>query len=103
MHEKRAHWRLRSCVPFHLRCTASLLQMNIQLLYEAALCCWELSFYRPAADVLCGSTNVVGALVDVVRLAQVRTRLLAVCRRGSVRHVTGAGAAVCAGGVMNVL
>lgn len=47
-------------------------QLNIQLLYEAALCCWELSFYRPAADVLCGSTNVVGALVDMVRLAQVR-------------------------------
>ncbi|PSC76439.1 V-type proton ATPase subunit H-like [Micractinium conductrix] len=56
-------------------------QMNIQLLYEAALCCWELSFYRPAADVLCGSTNVVGALVDVVRLAQkeklVRVALMA--------------------------
>lgn len=47
-------------------------QLNIQLLYEATLCCWELSFYRPAADVLCGSTNVVGALVDIVRLAQVR-------------------------------
>jgi V-type H+-transporting ATPase subunit H len=46
-------------------------QLNIQLLYEAALCCWELSFHRPAADVLCGSTNVVGALVDMVRLAQV--------------------------------
>lgn len=42
-----------------------------QLLYEATLCCWELSFHRPAADVLCGSTNVVGALVDMVRLAQV--------------------------------
>lgn len=47
-------------------------QLNIQLLYEASLCCWELSFHRPAADVLCGSTNVVGALVDMVRLAQVR-------------------------------
>lgn len=47
-------------------------QLNIQLLYEATLCCWELSFYRPAADVLCGSTNVVGGLVDMVRLAQVR-------------------------------
>ena len=46
-------------------------QLNIQLLYEATLCCWELSFYRPAADVLCGSTNVVGALVDIVRQAQV--------------------------------
>ena len=47
-------------------------QLNIQLLYEATLCCWELSFHGPAADVLCGSTNVVGALVDMVRLAQVR-------------------------------
>lgn len=56
-------------------------QLNIQLLYEASLCCWELSFYRPAADVLCGSTNVVGALVDIVRLAQkeklVRVALMA--------------------------
>lgn len=56
-------------------------QLNIQLLYEATLCCWELSFYRPAADVLCGSTNVVGALVDMVRLAQkeklVRVALMA--------------------------
>ncbi|EFN53238.1 hypothetical protein CHLNCDRAFT_32265 [Chlorella variabilis] len=56
-------------------------QLNIQLLYEATLCCWELSFYRPAADVLCGSTNVVGALVDIVRQAQkeklVRVALMA--------------------------
>jgi hypothetical protein len=44
-------------------------QLNIQLLYEATLCCWELSFHRPAADVLCGSTNVVGALADIVQLA----------------------------------
>ena len=43
--------------------------------YEATLCCWELSFYRPAADVLCGSTNVVGALVDMVRLAQVSSSI----------------------------
>lgn len=56
-------------------------QLNIQLLYEATLCCWELSFHGPAADVLCGSTNVVGALVDMVRLAQkeklVRVALMA--------------------------
>jgi V-type H+-transporting ATPase subunit H len=50
-------------------------QLNIQLLYEATLCCWELSFHKPAADVLCGSTNVVGALVDMVRTAQVSLRL----------------------------
>lgn len=53
-------------------------QMSIQLLYEAALCVWQLSFYKPAAEALSG---VVGGLVDMVRLAQkeklVRVALLA--------------------------
>jgi len=67
-----------SCQP-----TGHPVSSPLQLLYEATLCCWELSFYRPAADMLCGSTNVVGALVDMVRLAQVRSSwtalLLSVC------------------------
>jgi V-type H+-transporting ATPase subunit H len=56
-------------------------QLNIQLLYEATLCTWELSFHRAAADVLCGSTNVVGALVDMVRQAKVGGRQQVVVSR----------------------
>jgi V-type H+-transporting ATPase subunit H len=63
--------------------------LNTQLLYEAALCCWELSFHRPAAEAL-ASSGMVGGLVDVVRLAQkeklVRVALLA------LRNLLGAGA-----------
>lgn len=55
-------------------------QLNIQLLYEAIMCVWELSFYRPAVDAL-ATESVVAGLVDVVRLAQkeklVRAALLA--------------------------
>lgn len=55
-------------------------QLNIQLLYEASLSVWELSFYQPAADMLAGG-SVVGGLVDMVRLAHkeklVRVALLA--------------------------
>jgi hypothetical protein len=29
--------------------------LNIQLLYEAALCVWQLSFYKPAAEALSGA------------------------------------------------
>jgi V-type H+-transporting ATPase subunit H len=64
-------------------------QLNIQLLYEAVLCCWELSFHRPAADAL-ATAPLVGGLVDVVRLAQkeklVRAALLA------LRNLLGEGA-----------
>ena len=45
-------------------------QLDIQLLYEATLAVWQLSYYRPAADLL-ASSAVVGGLVDTVRLAQV--------------------------------
>lgn len=55
-------------------------QLNIQLLYEAIVCVWELSFHKPAANAL-ATDGVVGALVDVVRLAQkeklIRAALLA--------------------------
>lgn len=55
-------------------------QLDIQLLYEATLCVWQLSYYQPAADLL-ASGSVVGGLVDMVRLAQkeklVRVALLA--------------------------
>jgi V-type H+-transporting ATPase subunit H len=54
--------------------------MNVQLLYEAILCVWQLSFLPEAAEAL-GRTGVVGGLADVVRLAQkeklVRVALLA--------------------------
>ncbi|GAB4821778.1 hypothetical protein N2152v2_008824 [Parachlorella kessleri] len=70
--------------------------LNVQLLYEAALCVWQLSFYKPAAEALSGTekdswtrdetdqaltpphagaapaisaTGVVGGLVDMVRSA----------------------------------
>eukprot|EP00887_Chlorella_sp_A99_P006497 scaffold3.g6497.t1 len=54
--------------------------LNVQLLYEACLAVWQLSFHKPAADMLAGGA-VVGGLVDIVRLAAkeklVRVALLA--------------------------
>lgn len=44
-------------------------QLDIQLLYEATLCMWEISYHKPAADAL-ASAAVVGGLVDIVRLAK---------------------------------
>ncbi|KFM25396.1 putative V-type proton ATPase subunit H [Auxenochlorella protothecoides] len=53
---------------------------NPQLLYEAMLGTWQLSFHKPAADLL-ANTATVGGLVDAVRVAQkeklVRVALLA--------------------------
>jgi len=53
---------------------------NSQLLYELCLCLWQLSYYKPAAEVMASSGAVKG-LVDVVKSAQkekvVRVGLLA--------------------------
>jgi V-type H+-transporting ATPase subunit H len=54
--------------------------LNIQLLYEATVCLWELSFYKPASDAL-ATTHVVAGLIDIMRLTKkeklVRASLLA--------------------------
>jgi V-type H+-transporting ATPase subunit H len=55
-------------------------QLNIQLLYEATLCTWQLSFERTAAEAL-AVPGLIGGLVDILRLAHkeklVRVALLA--------------------------
>ena len=55
-------------------------QLNIQLLYEATLCTWQLSFERTAAEAL-AVPSLIGGLVDILRLAHkeklVRVALLA--------------------------
>jgi V-type H+-transporting ATPase subunit H len=40
-----------------------------QLLYEAGLCVWQLTYYQPAAQAM-GSTGIVQALVEQARTAQ---------------------------------
>ena len=44
-------------------------QLDIQLLYEATVCLWEISYHKPAADAL-ATAAVVSGLVDIVRLAK---------------------------------
>lgn len=55
-------------------------QLNIQLLYEAILCTWQLSFEHTAAEAL-AVPSLIGGLVDILRLAHkeklVRVALLA--------------------------
>ena len=41
---------------------------NQQLLYEAGLCVWQLTFYEPAAEAM-GSSGVVQGLVEMARQA----------------------------------
>jgi V-type H+-transporting ATPase subunit H len=53
-----------------------------QLLYEAGLCAWQLTFYPPAAQAMVG-VGIVPALVDVVRHAakeKVRSAAVATLR-----------------------
>ncbi len=60
-----------------LRSNASAAAPNQQLLYEAGMCVWQLTFYEPAAEAM-GSSGVVQGLVDMARQAtkeKVRQRL----------------------------
>jgi len=63
---------------------------NSQLLYEAGLCVWQLSFFTPAAAAM-GSAGVLPGLVELARGAakeKVRSR-----RRGAGRFVGACGRA----------
>ena len=51
-----------------LRSNASSTAPNQQLLYEAGMCVWQLTFYEPAAEAM-GSSGVVQGLVDMARSA----------------------------------
>ena len=51
-----------------LRSNASSAAPNQQLLYEAGMCVWQLTFYEPAAEAM-GSSGVVQGLVDMARSA----------------------------------
>lgn len=51
-----------------LRSNASAAAPNQQLLYEAGMCVWQLTFYEPAAQAM-GSSGVVQGLVDMARSA----------------------------------
>ncbi|KAL3157490.1 hypothetical protein ABBQ32_011954 [Trebouxia sp. C0010 RCD-2024] len=51
-----------------LRSNASATAPNQQLLYEAGMCVWQLTFYEPAAQAM-GSSGVVQGLVDMARSA----------------------------------
>lgn len=42
----------------------------MQLLYEAALCIWQLTFLDEAAEVIAGTPGVVASLVEIARTAQ---------------------------------
>lgn len=42
--------------------------MNVQLLYEAALCIWQLTFLQQAAEAL-ASSSIVSSLVELARVA----------------------------------
>lgn len=48
---------------------------NNQLLYEAGLCAWQLSYYQPAAEAM-GPASYVPGLVEIVRSA-VKEKVLA--------------------------
>lgn len=43
---------------------------NMQLLYEAALCIWQLTFLNEAAEVIANTSGVVASLVEIARTAQ---------------------------------
>lgn len=51
-----------------LRSSSQNAAPNQQLLYEAGLCVWQLTFYEPAAEAM-GSSGVVQGLVEMARLA----------------------------------
>lgn len=42
----------------------------MQLLYEAALCIWQLTFLHEAAEVIASSSGIVVNLVEIARTAQ---------------------------------
>lgn len=52
----------------HFRSHATSAAPNQQLLYEAGMCVWQLTFYEPAAEAM-GSSGVVQGLVDMARQA----------------------------------
>ncbi len=43
---------------------------NMQLLYEAALCIWQLTFLDEAAEVIATTAGIVASLVEIARTAQ---------------------------------
>lgn len=51
-----------------LRSNAAQAAPNQQLLYEAGMCVWQLTFYEPAAEAM-GSSGVVQGLVEMARQA----------------------------------
>ena len=51
-----------------LRSNAAQAATNQQLLYEAGMCVWQLTFYEPAAEAM-GSSGVVQGLVEMARQA----------------------------------
>ena len=51
-----------------LRSSTQSAAPNQQLLYEAGLCVWQLTFYEPAAEAM-GSSGVVQGLVEMARSA----------------------------------
>lgn len=60
-----------------LRSNASAAAPNQQLLYEAGMCVWQLTFYEPAAQAM-GSSGVVQGLVDMARSAS-KEKVVSVC------------------------
>lgn len=63
-----------------LRSNASAAAPNQQLLYEAGMCVWQLTFYEPAAQAM-GSSGVVQGLVDMARSAT-KEKVRAPCSLG---------------------
>ena len=61
-----------------LRSNASAAAPNQQLLYEAGMCVWQLTFYEPAAQAM-GSSGVVQGLVDMARSATKEKVIPQVC------------------------
>lgn len=45
-------------------------QPNMQLLYEAALCIWQLTFLHEAAEIISTTAGVIGNLVEVAKTVQ---------------------------------
>ena len=73
-----------------LRSNASSAAPNQQLLYEAGMCVWQLTFYEPAAEAM-GSSGVVQGLVDMARQAtkeKVRQFLLSTAKSFSFVYGT---------------
>ena len=66
-----------------LRSNASAAAPNQQLLYEAGMCVWQLTFYEPAAQAM-GSSGVVQSLVDMARSAtKEKVTLMYALRKGN--------------------